>query len=227
MYQITALVPMKGRSERVQGKNLRPFAGKPLCTYILDTLEQSQYINRVIVNTDSDEIARVCQEFSKVTIHNRIREIQGHHIPMNSILHWDIENNENPVEHYLQTHVTNPLLRKETIDNAIKHYFDTLEKFDSLFSVTLFQSRLYDAMGNGINHDPKKLINTQYLPKLYEENSNIYIFSKTSFRNAGHNRLGLKPTMFETNKMESLDIDTNDDFVMAESAYHALKKEKF
>lgn len=223
MYQITALVPMKGSSERVKGKNLKPFLDKPLCTYILNTLEQSQFIQRIIVNTDSDEIASICKQFSKVVIHDRVKEIQGHHVPMNTILQWDMENDEKPVEHYLQTHVTNPLLSVATVDKAIECYFNNLEKYDSLFSVTLFQSRLYDVEGNGINHDPKKLINTQDLPKLYDENSNIYIFSRESFKNSQLNRIGIKPQMFQTSKIESLDIDTEDDFKIAQAAYKAIK----
>ncbi len=223
MYSITALVPMKGQSERVKGKNLRPFLGNPLCFYILDALQKSTYIQRIIINTDSLEIANVCKKFSKVTIHDRVKEIQGHHIPMNMILDWDINNDDKPVEHYLQTHVTNPLLTHITINKAIESYFTNINRYDSLFSVTPFQSRLYTEEGQGMNHDTKKLINTQDLPKLFEENSNIYIFSKNSFNSAKQNRIGLKPYMFEIDKSEALDIDTEEDFLIAQAAYQALR----
>ncbi len=223
MHKITALVPMKGKSERVIGKNLRTFIDKPLCFYILETLQKCEAIEYIIVNTDSEEIATISQKFSKVIIHKRVSELQGHHIPMNAILEWDMEYDKNQATHYLQTHATNPLLTTQTIDKAIQCYFNNLGKYDSLFSVTPLQTRLYNAEGNGINHDPKILLNTQDLPKLYEENSNIYIFSRSSFNSSPSKRIGNKPFMFEMDKIEAFDIDNEEDFTLAQAAYKALR----
>ena len=50
--------------------------------------------------------------------------------------------------------------------------------YDSLFSVTKIQKRLYDQLGRAVNHKPEILLRTQDLPPLYEENSCIYIFKK-------------------------------------------------
>ena len=54
---ITLLLPMKGNSERVPNKNLKLFNGKPLFHAVIDELNKSKYINKVIINTDSDLIA--------------------------------------------------------------------------------------------------------------------------------------------------------------------------
>jgi CMP-N-acetylneuraminic acid synthetase len=87
-------------------------------------------------------------------------------------------------------------------------------------------TRLYSSDGKPVNHNPQQLLRTQDLPPVFEENSNFYIFSKTSFINAGKNRIGLKPQMFETNKLESIDINEHEDFELAEVLYIKRTKAK-
>ena len=85
-----------------------------------------------------------------------------------------------------------------------------------MFSVTKQQTRFYDKNVVAINHDPKKLIRTQDLEPWYEENSNLYLFTKESFKETGA-RIGKNPVLFETSKIESIDIDDIDDFNIAEA----------
>ena len=70
--------------------------------------------------------------------------------------------------------------------------------------------------GVPINFSLDKVIRTQDLEPLYEENSNFYIFSKDSFKNAGNKRIGIKPKIIEVNKLEAVDIDEPEDFKLAE-----------
>lgn len=209
---------MKGNSERVPRKNLKDFNGKPLFTHVLGTLSSSSLIKEIIINTDSDEIANVAKSCSeKVIIHERAKEICGDMVSMNDVINSDIENSE--AELFIQTHSTNPLLTVETIDKALQAFLDKDESFDSIFSVTRLQTRLFDESGKAINHDPNELIRTQDLPPLYEENSNFFIFSKASFKAAGNKRIGLHPKMFEVNKIEAIDIDEPSDFIIAETLH--------
>jgi len=89
------------------------------------------------------------------------------------------------------------------------------EEHDSLFSVNRVQTRLYAASGEPINHDPEKLIRTQDLPPVFEENSVLYIFTRESFA-VRRRRIGDKPLMFETDRIESIDIDNEYTFRLAE-----------
>jgi len=145
------------------------------------------------------------------------RDIQGDFVSMNNIINYDLNHLDG--EHFLQTHSTNPLLRAETIDKAIEKYFEGLENYDSLFSVTKVQTRFYDINAKPVNHNPNELLRTQDLEPMYEENSNFYIFSKDSFENANNKRIGLKPQIFEVNKLEAVDIDEPEDFKLAELLY--------
>ena len=212
---IVALVPMKGHSERVPNKNLRPFCGKPLCHWIIHSLQKSHYVKDIVVNTDSQKIAEnIHQNFNGVKIIDRPDKIRGDFVSMNTIIAYDLSQLSG--EHFLQTHSTNPLLNTETIDRAIALYFRNLGTHDSLFTVTRHNARFYWGDGNPINHDPQELIRTQDLPPIFEENSSLYIFSRESFKQSGGKRIGLKPYMFEISKFEAVDIDEEDDFQLAE-----------
>ncbi len=216
--KITALLPMKGHSERVPNKNMRLFAGRPLYHCVAEVLQNSNYIERIIINTDSDKIAAdALENFSKVKIHARPRVICGDLVPMNEIIACDLANSDG--EHFLQTHSTNPCLSRSSVENAIKKYFRHLNNYDSLFSVTKLQTRLYWQVNKPINHDPKVLLRTQDLKPVYEENSNIYIFSKASFRISGNQRIGQKAQLYELEKNEAIDIDEEIDFQLAELLY--------
>lgn len=90
---------------------------------------------------------------------------------------------------YLETHVTNPLLRPETIR----------------------------ADGSAVNHDPENLVRTQDLEPWFEEDSNLYLFTRDSFAATGA-RIGRKFLLFETPRLESVDIDDRSDWDLALAA---------
>lgn len=222
--KLKALLPMKGNSERIKNKNMRMFGGNPLYHAVMRSLLASTYIDKVVINTDSEMIAKDAKAHfgANVLIINRPKEIQGDYVSMNDIIAYDLSQLEG--EYFLQTHSTNPLLTAQTIDTAIEEYFENKDCYDSVFSVTKVQTRFYDQDANPINHNPHELLRTQDLKPLYEENSNFYIFSKEAFRKVGNKRIGLKPRIYEMNKLEAVDIDDPEDFILAELLY--MNREK-
>lgn len=222
--KIVSLLPMKGNSERVPNKNLKDFAGKPLYHRTMDVLLASKYIDKVVVNTDSDAIkADLLKNYaSGVIINDRPQEIVGDFVSMNKIIEYDISQIE--ADFYIQTHSTNPLLKTTSVDDAIEKMIALSNEgvYDSIFSVTRLQTRLYKGNGEPFNHNPEELLRTQDLEPLYEENSNFYIFTKESFENSGGKRIGNHPFMFEIDKIEAVDIDEPQDFVIAETLYKLL-----
>lgn len=219
--KVIALLPMKGNSERVPNKNLKDFDGNPLYHRIMNSLLESKYIDQVVINTDSELIKNdIKGNFGdKVIINERPKSLIGDMVSMNKIIKYDIQQVQGDI--YLQTHSTNPLLTSKSIDDAIGKMIELNNdrKHDSLFSVTRLQTRLYDKNGTPFNHNPAELLRTQDLEPLFEENSNFYIFTKESFDKAGFKRIGLNPFMFEIDKLEAIDIDEPQDFVIAESLY--------
>ena len=217
-HRLVALLPLKGHSARVPGKNFRDFAGKPLVRHMLDTLLAIDDIEQVVINTD----ARATLEalgvgaLPRVTIRDRRPEICGDFVSMNRVIEDDLQAIASDV--YLMTHTTNPLLGSDTVTRALSAFYDAsaVGRADSLFTVNRFQTRFYGEDGRAINHDPKVLVRTQDLEPWFEENSNLYIFTRASFAATGA-RIGARPMMFETPRIESVDIDDFEGWRLAEA----------
>ncbi len=211
--QFVALVPMRHESERVPGKNYRPLVGRPLYEYILETLHRVPQIEFIVVDTDSPVIREgVSQAFPTVRLLDRPEKLRGGHVSMNEVLLHDVREVES--RYYLQTHSTNPLLQPESIQRAIQAFLDGLPDHDTLFAVTAWRTRFWNAQAEPINHDPHELLRTQDLSPIFEENSCIYIFDRDGFLARG-NRIGERPLMFELSRREGLDIDNEFAFQLA------------
>lgn len=210
---VVGLVPMKGHSERVPGKNLRSIAGRPLFHWVVAALEAASLVDDVVVDTDSDVIEdAVLEAFPNVLVHRRPERLHGDMVPMHDIVKEVAAWTER--DHLLQTHSTNPLLRSTTIDAAISAYLEPGDH-DSLMSVTPVQSRFFFRDGRPINHDPAVLVRTQDLEPVLEENSNIYLSSTDLILETGL-RVGKRPILFEMDAAEAVDIDVELDFAIAE-----------
>lgn len=214
-YGIVAQMPLKAQSVRVPRKNFREFKGRPLVRWMLDTLLSIDRIDKVVINTDArEDLAGVgVTDTDRVMLRDRPAHLCGNEVSMNLVLADDLENVA--AETYVMTHTTNPLLSAKTIAAALAEY--EREDCDSLFAVNRHQTRFYRADGSAVNHDPDNLIPTQDLEPWFEENSNLYIFSRQSFAST-RARIGRRPRMFVTPRLESLDIDTLEDWRMAEAA---------
>ena len=218
---VVAFVPMRHSSERVPGKNYRPLDGRPLFHHIILALLECPEVARINIDTDSPTIAEQCAaHFPSVQVIDRPRHLLGGDVPMTEVLRHDVTIVDS--EWYLQTHSTSPLLRSETISAGLQALGANLDRHDSMMSVTRLQTRLYDAGGRAVNHDPEVLLRTQDLPPLYEENSGMYVFSREQIREG--RRFGERPMLFEIDPIEATDIDTEADFVLADTI-HRLRRE--
>jgi CMP-N-acetylneuraminic acid synthetase len=223
--RIVALLPMKANSERVKGKNFRDFGGKPLFKWVLDTLLSVAEIDLIVINTDARHILAEYGliDNERILIRDRNEEICGDLISMNLIIKDDIKNIDSDI--YLMTHTTNPFLSRHSVQAAIEKFQTTVKAggADSLFTVNKVQDRFYDVDVQPINHDPANLIRTQDLDPWYQENSNLYLFSKDSFYKTDA-RIGANPTMLVTAPYESTDIDTPDDWELGEVMVEYYRK---
>ena len=217
--RIVALLPMKANSVRVKGKNFRDFCGKPLFRWILDTLHTVEEIDQIIINTDARHILAENGLFDsdRILIRDRKSELCGDNVSMNLVLADDVANVQ--ADLYLMTHTTNPLMSADTIRKAIAAFMEAKATgaADSLFSVNKVQTRFYRSDCSPVNHDLDNLIPTQELEPWFEENSNLYLFTTESFIKT-QARIGSKPLMFEVPLLESVDIDTPEDWDFAKIA---------
>lgn len=220
--KIVALVPMRHNSERVPGKNYRSFAGSPLYYYIISCLISCTEIKEIVVDTDSPSIKEgLAERYPQVTVIDRPEHLRDGTTPMNDVLLHDVMQVD--ADFYLQTHSTNPLLRAETISRAINAFLNNYPMYDSLFSVTKIQTRLWDCLSRPLNHNSEILLRTQDLPPIYEENSCIYMFPRNILE-MKRNRIGNRPFMFEIDREEAMDIDEELDFKLAEIIYNEKQR---
>jgi CMP-N-acetylneuraminic acid synthetase len=212
--KLVALLPMKAHSERVPGKNFKDIAGKPLFRWVLGTLLATPEVEKVVINTDARQTLadHGLEDGGRIVIRDRPEAIRGDFVSMNRIIEEDLANVDG--DWFLQTHTTNPLLHAATISDAVGA-LESNDQSDSLFSVTKLQTRFYWEDGRPVNHNPANLKRTQDLPPLYEENSNIYLFTRESFAKTSA-RIGAKPMMFPMNATEAIDIDDAESWSLAE-----------
>lgn len=204
---------MRHSSERVPGKNYRPLAGIPLYHHVVRTLSSVPEIDEIVVDTDSDFIIADCKEaFPHVRVLRRPEHLRDGNIAMNDVLLNTLDQVKADV--VLQTHSTNPFLKAATVSGALQSFARADRDFDSIFSVTRLQARLWDGETRPVNHDPAVLLRTQDLAPLFIENSCFFIFTPDLLRQRG-NRIGAYPRMVEMASLEALDIDIEDDFAVA------------
>src|SRR3989338_1861027 len=187
--KIQAILPMRAGSQRIKNKNVRLIEGRPLYECIVATLLKVKHIDKIILNTDIAAVIQGYRNKKRFIVIEREKHLKGN-CNINSVIENTLHKAQG--EYFLQTHATNPLISAGTIDAAIKMYFNNLAKYDSLFSVTRVQKRLWDKNGRALNHNLLDPPTTQDLDPYFEENSGFYIFSRNSFEK-NKNRIGAKP----------------------------------
>ena len=211
--RVVALLPMRGGSERVRNKNLRLLAGRPLYTYMLNTLSELRFCQDIFVDTDSNEIeAAVRASHPSVRVYRRPASLGSGETPMTDVISNFLANFS--FDRVLQVHSTSPFLSSISLNSA----YEALRSdpgCDSVFSVSSLQARLWTEHLAPINHDPAILERTQDLAPILLENSGFYLFNSAEVQ-ATRNRIGKSPRAFCINTLEALDIDTEDDFELAQ-----------
>jgi CMP-N-acetylneuraminic acid synthetase len=217
MKKISAYLIIRETSSRVENKNFLDLGGIPLYKWIIRALEEVEEIEEIIINTDCQERLDLV-EFTKARVVSRSSSLCGKEVTANSLIESNISEFKN--SNILMSHVTNPLLKAETIKRAIHSFYES--DSDSLVSVDETYKRAY-FNGQSINHDLSQLEQTQDIKPILTENSCIYIFSKNSF-NKSKNRVGKAPLYFVTPALESFDLDEYNDWEIIQSYFYFMRK---
>ncbi|MFC1501488.1 cytidylyltransferase domain-containing protein [Elusimicrobiota bacterium] len=119
-----AIIPARGGSKGVPGKNIKSLAGYPLIAYSIAAAKLSKKIERIIVSTDSDDIAEISKKFGAEIPFKRPSEIsQDSSTDLDFVLHalsWLKENEKQIPEYFVHLRPTTPLRDPKIIDKAIK-----------------------------------------------------------------------------------------------------------
>jgi CMP-N-acetylneuraminic acid synthetase len=232
--KILGLILARGGSTGVPGKNLRPIAGKPLIGHTIEVARASRFINRVIVATDSPEIASVARQFDVEVPLMRPSEISGKLSRAYDVYRYFLQQLA-AQEHYRPDIVcmlfsTSYLKTVEDVDAAIGKLIET--GGDWVFTVTecehhpyrFFRPETGDRMTNFCGDVPSRDIwgNRQELPPVYRINGNAFVTWTENIENfTSYNIDGVEHANTDVRYVicpqdRSLDIDTELDFAIAE-----------
>lgn len=211
---IITIIPARGGSKGIPGKNIIDFCGKPLLAWSVLQAKGSKYVNEVYVSTDSAEIARVAIEYGAKVI-DRPAEISGDTATSESaLLHTvdKIEADGNKVDYVVFLQATSPIRETKDIDNAIETIIK--EKADSLFSaVDIGDFYIWKKDGDkleSINYDYKNRKRRQDYGGQYGENGSIYMFTPEVLRRYS-NRFGEKIAISLMEEWKTSEIDDPED----------------
>ena len=217
--RIVAIVPMKLNNRRLPQKNTKAFTnGKPLCSYILKTLLTLKEIDEVYVYCSNPEIVEYIPEGVKYL--PRSTSLDQDTTKINEVLSSFAEDVDADI--YILAHTTAPFVGSESIRKGLEAVLS--ERYDSAFSVKKIQDFLWKD-GTPFNYSLHQIPRTQDLPVMYEETSGFYIYRKEVLTRMNR-RIGERPYLVEVGQIEGIDIDENEDFLIADAVYnHFFRKE--
>ena len=186
--KVLGLIPARGGSKGVTKKNIKSLMGKPLIQYTVDTAKKSKYIDRLIVSTDSKEIAQVCRDISVDIPFIRPDYLATDSAKAIGVIQHAIKTMEeiDGVSYELVVYLEppNPLRIVEDIDNCIELFDDN--KPDSVVSIQeanqfhpILMKQIKDGRLQPIWKDePEGVPRQLYNPTAYMRNGAVYVFRK-------------------------------------------------
>ncbi|MDJ0688924.1 MAG: acylneuraminate cytidylyltransferase family protein [Xenococcaceae cyanobacterium MO_188.B32] len=219
-----AIIPARGGSKGIPGKNIRSLANKPLIVHSILDAREAQLVDRIYVSTDDCKIAEISRDYGAEII-NRPDELAGDTASSESALIHAVKQIEATgvvIDLVVFLQCTSPIRTGTDIDNAIRKV--KTEGADSLLSVSSDHRFLWqevDGVAKSINYDYRRRPRRQDMPSQYVENGSIYIFKPWVLKEL-NNRLGGKIALLTMSEAASWEIDSFLDFEIAESL---LKKQ--
>ena len=193
--KILITICVRGGSKGIPGKNIKPLNGKPLIYYTIQVAKQFQqrFENiEVVLSTDSEEIAKVAEEFGLISDYRRPETLAGDTIgkidAIKDVLLWKENTNNCQYDYILDMDVTSPLRNLQDLKDA----FEIIQKNDkaiNLFSVSLANKNPYFNMveqkENGFFAQVKQqkglVLTRQSAPKVYDMNASFYFYKRAFF----------------------------------------------
>ena len=224
-HNIVGFIFARGGSKGIPRKNTRPFAGKPLIAHAIQTAQNSKYINRVVVSTDDQEIAKVAKDYGADVPFMRPMELAGDTSPewfawQHAIKMVEIETNKK-IDVFVTIPTTSPLRSVEDVDACITKLLTT----DSDIVITVkksdrspfFNMVTLDDKGfaNIVIPSSKTMYRRQDAPQVYDITTVAYV-AKPDFIMNSHSLFEGDVQTVEIVPERALDIDTELDFKIAE-----------
>ena len=221
---VLAIIPARGGSKRLPGKNIRPLGGKPLIAWTIEEAKKSKYIDTFILSSDDDEIIKVAKEWGCEVPFKRPKELAEDNSPtIDTIIHA-INSLKNNYHYICLLQPTSPLRKVKNIDECIVKC-DQLSAPSCVSVTEIRHSKLIYSINESeklVSLFPQKKENTSISP-LYKLNGALYI---STISNILENRsiLSENTVGYQMDETYSIDIDTELDFKIAEMIINTYDK---
>ncbi len=216
-----AIIPARGRSKGIPGKNIRAFCGKPLIAWTIEAALATEHVGRVVVSTDAEDIAAVAKDFGAEVV-MRPAELSGDLSPSEEALLHALETlypagaDQPRVLAFLQC--TSPLVTAADIDGTIDKITD--EACDTAITVADFHYFIWGEDETGslapVNHaGTQRLMRQERAPQVIEVGA-VYAMDCAGFREHRFRffgKLGGHPIPLS----RAFEIDTEDDWLVGEA----------
>lgn len=210
-----AWVPIKLNNQRLPGKNTKLLAGKPLCSYMLETLTRISALDAIYVYCSDEAILPYLPD--GVTFLKRDASLDspltGHYEIVSAFL------SQVNADVYLNAHVTNPFVKKESIELGLEKVLSG--EHDSAHTVSRLNKPLW-YRGEPFNFTKTKMFRNQDIEPMFID-QNLCIYRREVFTEQ-HSRYGADPFFIEISELEAIDIDYPEDFQLAEAIYNTFLK---
>ena len=224
-----AIIPARAGSKRIPLKNIKTFAGKPMIAHSILALQQSELFDRIVVSTDSEEIATVAKGYGAEVPFLRPKELSDDHTPTAPVLLHALRflmESGCDVDYVCCLYAAAPFVRAEYIRKGL----ELLRKRGSsaAFSVTTFPFPIFRALkiietGHLQMFWPEyELTRSQDLPHAYHDAGQFFwVDAKTFLERPRLYAPDALPVILPRHLVQ--DIDTPEDWARAELMYQALE----
>jgi len=219
MGEIVAIIPARGGSKGIPGKNIKSVCGKPLIAWSIMQARMANAIDRVFVSSDSDEILDVAAQYGALPI-KRPMSFSGDLAASESAwLHAlkEIERSSVKVDYIVGMQATSPIRASSDLDNAVTKM--RLDSLDSLLTVAevedFFSWRVGQSGPESVDFDYTSRKRRQDIERRYLENGSFYIFTPEVLCSQ-NNRLGGKIGMYTMDRYKMFQIDNEEDVALCE-----------
>ena len=221
---ILAVIPARSGSKGLKDKNIKELNGKPLMAYSIETAKKAELFDDIIVSTDSEKYAKIAVQYGASVPFLRSSENSSDKAGSWDVVKEVLEKLDKPYDIVILLQPTSPLREAKDIIEALNLFFE--KNADTLFSVCEAPHPIF--WGNTLDEtlSAKNFIKKEYqksrqeLPKSYCTNGAVYIIKSKNIDNLDF--YSDKSYVYIMKQENSIDIDTELDFLMAECLLNKL-----
>lgn len=209
---VLAVIPARGGSKGIPRKNARPLAGKPLVVHAIELARSSVMVDRTVLTTDDDEIARIGDHFGVDEVVNRPDDLAADEVPLAPVITHAFEQHGGDADYVLCLQPTAPVLSLASLEAGIER--GVANRADSVVYVTDATEHYWRERDGAMELLSDARANRQQMDPIYEE---IGVFLTRADVVRTDRRIGDDPTFQVVPDREGVDVDTYGDWLLAEN----------